>query len=143
MKKIEIINKQKIKKLDLKKINKYIVKIFSLLNIPSEKISIVFCDNLFIKKINKEFLKKKYVTDVIAFPLKDDLDPEYLGEIVISVEEAVKKSKFYGNSWEKELILYLVHGILHLLGYNDKSRKEKKRMQEEEERIMEELKIKN
>ncbi|HIE36294.1 MAG TPA: rRNA maturation RNase YbeY [Candidatus Omnitrophica bacterium] len=129
--KIEIVNKQKIKKVNLKKIKKILKEISSLLNLSSKKISFVLSDNRFIKELNKKFFKRNSFTDVISFPLSDEIDKDYLGEVVVSVEEAMKE-----NNWEKELILYLVHGILHLLGFKDKKKKERIIMRKKEEEIM-------
>jgi probable rRNA maturation factor len=129
--KIEIVNKQKIKKVNLKKIKKILKEISSLLNLSSKKISFVLSDNRFIKELNKKFFKRNSSTDVISFPLSDEIDKDYLGEVVVSVEEAMKE-----NNWEKELILYLVHGILHLLGFKDKKKKERIIMRKKEEEIM-------
>ena len=55
---IEITNQQKVKKVNLKQLDKYLKKIFVCLNIPSKKLSILLCDNTFIKKLNKKYFKK-------------------------------------------------------------------------------------
>ncbi|MFH1519146.1 MAG: rRNA maturation RNase YbeY [Candidatus Omnitrophota bacterium] len=124
---IEVINQQKIKRINLKALHKYLKRILVSLsaeggNISSEKLSILLCDNTLIKKLNKKYFKKDSFTDVIAFPLKDALEPDYLGEIVVSVEAATKIAKKIGARWQDELKLYLIHGILHLLGYDDRTR---------------------
>ena len=137
--KIEILNHQKIKRINLKKIKSYLAKIATHLNISSKKISFVFCDNRFIKDLNKRFFKENYPTDVISFSLSDELDPNYLGEVVVSVEEAVKVGTRYGNPWEKELVLYLTHGILHLCSYNDRTKREKKIIRKKEEEILKKI----
>ncbi|MCM8819777.1 MAG: rRNA maturation RNase YbeY [Candidatus Omnitrophica bacterium] len=134
--KIEIKNQQKIKKLNLKILKAYIKKILKIIGISSKNISFLFCDNKFIRKINKKFFKKNYPTDVISFPLQDKLDPNYLGEVIVSVEQAIYASKKYKNSWEEEFLLYIVHGILHLLGFRDHTLKEQKNMEVEQNRIM-------
>jgi probable rRNA maturation factor len=132
--KIEIANRQKVKRVNLKKIEKILKKVSSLLNLSSKKISFVLVDNRFIKELNKKFFKRNTPTDVISFSLQDEIDKDYLGEVVVSVEEAVKKDK-----WEKELVLYLVHGILHLLGFRDKNKRERIIMQKKEEEILKKL----
>jgi probable rRNA maturation factor len=137
--KIEIINLQNIKKIQIKRIRQYVRKIFSFLNTPYKRISLVFCDNSLIESLNKRFFKKVYPTDVLSFPLKDDFDKDYLGEIVVSVEEAVGNANRYRKSWENELILYVIHGILHLLGDDDKNVKKRKVMRQREKKIMKHL----
>lgn len=148
--KIEITNRQKIKRLNLKKISFFSKKIIGLVShtcqsprnfkiSPSAKISLFFCDNKIIRRLNRKYFHKTSSTDVIAFPLQDKLNPDYLGEIVISVEEAVKASKNYDYNWQKEIILYLVHGILHLIGYNDTTESAKKIMERRQKEILDKI----
>ncbi len=135
----EITSRQKIKNINIKKINLILKEVFFLLNEPRAKVSILFCDNKFISKLNKKFFKNMRPTDVIAFPLQDKLQKDYLGEIVISVEQAEKACPYYGKKWQEELMLYLIHGILHLLGYDDTKAKEKLIMDRKQERILQRL----
>ncbi|NQT28527.1 MAG: rRNA maturation RNase YbeY [Candidatus Omnitrophica bacterium] len=134
--KIGLTNQQKIKRVDLKKLHKYLKKILVFLKISSKELSILLCDDALIKKLNKKYFNKFSVTDVIAFPLTDDLEENYLGEVIVSVEEAVKVARRLGCKWQDELRLYLIHGILHLLGYDDRTRFKKARMEKEQERIL-------
>ena len=71
--------------------------------------------NAAIRKINRRFLKHDFATDVISFPLGTDL----LGELVISAEFAVGEAAKRKIPVEEELLRYVAHGILHLLGYDD------------------------
>lgn len=134
--KIDIANLQKLKKIDILKIRNYARDILKEAGFPSKKMSVLLCDNAAIKDLNKRFFNKSSATDVISFPLEDHLDEGYLGEIVISVEEAVILSEEYGNHWEKELVLYLIHGILHLLGYDDQTMLERENMEKKQEDIL-------
>ncbi|MDD4954840.1 MAG: rRNA maturation RNase YbeY [Candidatus Omnitrophica bacterium] len=132
----EITNQQKVKRINI--INAFILLkgIFLFLNMPEASVSVVFCDNKFIRRLNRKFFKRANATDVISFPLKDKTFPEYLGEVVVSVEEAVKAAELYKNTWQKELALYLIHGVLHTLGYNDIKKKERALMEKMQERIL-------
>ena len=134
--KIEITNSQRIKRINLKELKTFLKKIFSLLNISQKRISILFCDNKEIKKLNKKFFNKAQATDVIAFSLQDEFEKDYLGEVIVSVEQAVKISAEYGNTWKKELLLYLVHGILHLLGYDDIKKADRLKMEKKQQQIL-------
>jgi len=134
--KIGLINQQKIKRVKLKQLHKFLKKVFVLLNIAPGGLSILLCDNTLIKKLNKKYFKKSGVTDVIAFPLTDDLEPNYLGEVIVSVEEADRSAKRLGCKWQDELRLYLIHGILHLVGYSDRTKLGKARMDKEQMRIL-------
>ena len=136
---VEITNSQKLKKINLPKLENYLNRIGNILDISSQKISLFFCDRNTIKKINKRFFGKSQSTDVISFPLKDDFDVNYLGEIVVSVEEAVKTCNQFGLSWQKELLLYVIHGILHLLGYDDRTAKKRMKMEKKQQEVLEKL----
>lgn len=113
--------------------------ILSLLKYPAGRISIVFCDDKFISKVNRRFFKKSKATDVISFPLQDVFTPGYLGEIIISVEQAKKMCRLYRKKWQEELIIYLIHGILHLIGYDDMRKNERLIMERKQEEIFEKL----
>ncbi|MCK4916916.1 MAG: rRNA maturation RNase YbeY [Candidatus Omnitrophica bacterium] len=114
-------------------------KLGFLLNIADKHISFYLCDNEFIKNLNKKYFKKNLPTDVISFPLKDDLEPDYLGEVVVSVETAVNVSKDLDIKWQKELFLYLVHGVLHLIGYDDMTKVKRLVMEKKQEELLEEI----
>jgi len=150
---VEITNQQKVKRINLKQLNKYLKRIFVCLsskdaclparqgfalggNILSKKLSILLCDNAFIKKLNKKYFKKSSVTDVIAFPLADNLQPDYLGEVIVSVEEAVEVAKKIGCRWQDEVKLYLIHGILHLIGYDDRTNLKRALMEKKQEELL-------
>jgi len=102
-------------------------------------LSILFVDEEFIKHLNSKYLKRRYTTDVLAFPLGKN--PEnFLGDIVISVDSAIKNSSTFRTTPKSEILLYLIHGILHLLGYKDKTKEEKKIIENEQRRIFDLLK---
>jgi probable rRNA maturation factor len=98
--------------------------------IGKKSLSIAFVTNAAIRKINRKFLKHDFATDVISFPLDSDL----LGELVISAEYAVGEAAKRKISVEEELLRYVAHGILHLLGYDDHRPADKARMWERQER---------
>ena len=136
--KIEVANQQKIKRLNSKTLQKDILAACRLLKL-SGTISFLFCDNKQIRSLNKKYFKKLSNTDVISFPLKDDANTDYWGEVVVSVEQAVNVAGNYGNSWQKELMLYVIHGILHLIGYTDTKAKERDKMKKKENQILEKV----
>ena len=83
-------------------------------------INICFVDNSQIKKFNAKFLKINKVTDVLAFNLANKQDKKViLADILVSAQEALKQAAYFKNSYNHELSLYVVHGVLHILGYND------------------------
>lgn len=137
--KIEITNLQKIKKINSREASRYCEKILSLMRRPSSRMSLVVCDNRFIARLNKKFFSHSGATDVISFPLSDSFDRAYLGEVVVSIEEAVRVSGAYGNSWEREFLLYVTHGILHLFGFDDRTPLTRRVMERKQDAIMKKL----
>lgn len=93
-------------------------------------LSIAFVTNAAIRKINKRFLGHDWATDVVSFPLGGDL----FGELVISAPYARAEASKRGISTDEELVRYVVHGILHLLGYDDGRPADKRRMWARQER---------
>ncbi len=98
-------------------------------------LSIALVDNGEIKRLNKRFLDSDEITDVIAFPLSDN-ENSLNGEIVVSVERALEVASKSKSDVEGEIILYIVHGILHLLGFDDHDESNAKIMHEKEAKIL-------
>ena len=90
------------------------------------EVSVTFCDNAYIKKLNKKYRNKDKATDVLSFPIYDngDFDPAecisgaVLGDIVISLERAKEQAAEIGNSFLHEVAFLAIHSTLHLLGYD-------------------------
>ena len=92
------------------------------------ELSVTFCDNEYIRKLNAEFRDKDSATDVLSFPMYDfddedepPLNPDgsiTLGDIVISVERAAEQAREIGNSTAREIAFLAIHSTLHLLGYD-------------------------
>ncbi len=131
---IEIANLQNHYDINENKIEKIVKKVLN-----SEKkdarLSIALVDNGEIKKLNKRFLDSNEITDVIAFPLSDNRNI-LNGEIIVSVERALEVSNKIKSNVEGEIILYIVHGILHLLGFDDYDERDAKIMHEKEAKIL-------
>lgn len=85
-------------------------------------IQIVFCDNDYILKVNREFLQHDYFTDVITFDNCEGRGEKRLisGDIIISIDTVADNAEEYGDCFENELKRVIIHGVLHLLGYPDK-----------------------
>lgn len=101
------------------------------------EVSVAFVTNDQIQKLNKKYRNKDEATDVLSFPI----DNEILGDIIISTQRAVEQAEEYGHSLERELAFLTVHGILHLFGYDHHGAKEKKEMRQKEERVLTQLGI--
>lgn len=116
-------------------------------------LSIVLAGPGRMKKLNKQYRRKNRVADVLAFPEQISKKEKFilptkiektkgLGEIVICLSEVKKNTKRYKVTFQKELARVLIHGILHLLGYNHKrSKKEAEKMEKKQKHYLELLKI--
>ena len=102
-------------------------------NLSDVEVSILFVSSQKIRSLNKRYLKRDRATDVIAFPI-DNEDcrisglPIILGDIVISFDRARIQAREEGHSLKRELTLLIIHGMLHLLGYDDTTHSERKKM---------------
>ncbi len=94
-------------------------------------VNFVFCSNAYILEINNKHLNHDYTTDIITFDYSDNLIIN--GEIYISIDEVKDNAKYYKTTFHNELHRVMIHGILHLLGYKDKSNKEQKLMRSQED----------
>lgn len=101
------------------------------------EVSVAFVTNEKIKELNKKYRNKDEATDVLSFPI----DEEILGDIIISAERAAAQAKEYGHSLKRELAYLTVHGILHLFGYDHHNKEEKSEMRQKEERVLTQLNI--
>lgn len=88
-------------------------------------------------EIHGRFLKDFRPTDVITFPA--DEEEENAGEILVSVDQAIAESKERDLSFQEELSLYLIHGWLHLIGFDDREQEDRKIIRREEKRVMDSI----
>ncbi|QVL32288.1 rRNA maturation RNase YbeY [Telmatocola sphagniphila] len=100
------------------------------------KISLAFVDNTTIHRINKQFLNHDEPTDVITFPWSGSGAKKLEGELVIGVEVAIEQAIDRGHSTDEELCLYVIHGCLHLCGYDDRKPKDSKLMRKMERQYL-------
>ncbi len=96
--------------------------------VKEAKISLAFVDNTTIHRINKQFLDHDEPTDVITFPSGSSNARVLEGELVIGVEVAIAQAAERGHPVETELYLYVIHGLLHLCGYDDVKPKDRAEM---------------
>jgi probable rRNA maturation factor len=92
------------------------------LNQLDKEIGIVFVDDRQIRELNQRYLKRDRPTNVISFPMAQgefpEINPQLLGDVIISVETAVREAEEWGLSLDEEVAFLLIHGILHLMGYD-------------------------
>ena len=93
-------------------------------------ITYIFCDDDYLLERNKEFLNHNTLTDIITFNYC--IDNNISSDIMISIDRVKENSTIFENSFNEELKRVMIHGILHLIGYNDKSEKEEELMRKKE-----------
>ncbi|MCK4507329.1 MAG: rRNA maturation RNase YbeY [Desulfuromonadales bacterium] len=139
--KIEIENrqtKQKIRKILLRKVAR---KILSVSACPDAQLSILIVDDAQIQEVNRDYLGKDCPTNVISFAMQEGegsgVQPDLLGDVVISAETAARDAGEAQTTFESELYFLLLHGILHLLGYDHErgTQAEAKRMEAREQEV--------
>lgn len=115
-------------------IRKQVKKILKKIRKKIRKISICFVAKEKIKKLNKKFFNSSHLTDVLSFD--NSFSKQTSWEIVICTDAAIQNAEIFKTSVDFELKLYLVHGILHLSGFDDKTLKKRKIMQKREAEIL-------
>lgn len=115
---------------------------------PPYEVSLVFADSETVRHLNRDYRRVNEATDVLAFHLLPEkgsndsfiLPPDgvtRLGEVIISYPQAAEQAREQGHSTERELALLIIHGILHLLGYDHEEREEETEMREKEKELLE------
>ncbi len=119
---ILLTNRQAIARLDVPLLRRTIRKILKHLGRDKDELSILLVEDREIRNINRTYLKRDRPTNVIAFPMLEgpfrNLHPQVLGDVVLSVETAGRDAEKEGLALEDEILFLLIHGILHLLGYD-------------------------
>ena len=120
-----------------------IKNIFKFNKINLYDISIIFTSDIFVSDLKKKFFSKNQWTDVIAFPLHNNKDSKIEGDIYISMPTAIVNADKYNEPYEKEVARLMIHGVLHLIGFSDDTKKEKEVMSKIEDRLLKKTKWKD
>ncbi len=103
-------------------------------------ISVAVVDAATMRRLNRDYLRHDYVTDVLSFLFSRDARRKSLvGEIVVCADQAYETAAGQPWKWQDELLFYVIHGALHLIGYNDESVAQRRRMRAAEQKILREL----
>ena len=138
--KMEILidNKQNLYPIDKESIRKKTESILDALECPDGELSIRIADDSQIAALNKAYLGRSGPTNVMAFPMRegdfDNINPYLLGDIVISIETAFRESKVGGMTIDERFYELLIHGILHLFGFDHEGPDEEAERMEAKER---------
>lgn len=119
---------------------KQVIKHYKI-KLERTELSIFFTDDKTMADLNRTYRQKQGTTDVLSFTYEDKpTDIDLSGEVVISLDMAIKQAKYLGKTLEDELGELLIHGLLHIIGYEDDSDKGYKKMVNEGEKLWEQAK---
>ena len=137
---VEVTNEQRSTPVEEDRVRSIVKMILTDADIANAEISIAVVDDPTIHELNRRHLDHDYATDVLSFLLERHSD-SLEGEIVVSGEMAFSAAGDYGWSSEEELLLYVIHGSLHLVGYDDQTPAARNQMRIEERRWLLEMGI--
>lgn len=99
-------------------------------------VSIVLTDHNTVLALNRDYLDHDYVTDVLSFDLSAEGTPHIEGEIYVDLDTASERHEAFDVSFEDEALRYVVHGLLHLMGYDDSDARQQAEMRRLEDRFL-------
>lgn len=140
VKNLRIFSSYKNYKIDKLLFHKLVNSLSRELDFIIESLPINFISSDQIININKEYLNHNYSTDIITFNYSGSIE-SLDGEIFISVDDAKKNAREFDNSLKEELLRLVIHGILHMLGYDDIKAGDRKKMKELENKLLNTHKI--
>ena len=128
---IEIANQQDVLPVDEGRLKSAVAAVLEEEAIGDALVSLAVVDDRTIADLNRRYLQHDYATDVLSFVLERSA-ARLEGEVIVSSETAVSQSRRWGWAAEDELLLYVIHGTLHLLGVGDATPQERERMRRRE-----------
>lgn len=121
-------------------LKKWISEIIAKKKRKTGYINFIFCSDEHLLNINKQFLNHDTYTDIVTFDYsKDDPKQNVSGDIFISIDRVKENAAKFSKTFEEELHRVIIHGVLHLLGYQDKTKKAKEEMRDEEDKSLKKL----
>jgi probable rRNA maturation factor len=121
MVKVSVASPQEIIAIDRARMRTVVQTVLEGEAVKEAEISLAFVDNPTIHRLNQRYLQHDEPTDVLSFPLSEPNSKRLAGELVISAEIARTQAASHGHDVQAELALYVIHGLLHLCGYDDQT----------------------
>ena len=153
-----VSNRQRAKKVNSRLLKQIVNDLFAELGIAEAELGIALVGAKEMARVNWQFLQHEGSTDVITFDYSDSADDDarrlkseksepphagsgkfIRGELFICVDDAVTQAREFGTGWQSEVVRYVVHGVLHLLGYDDLEPALRREMKREENRLVRRL----
>ncbi len=145
---ISIANRQRTKKINSRLLKQIVSALLAELNVSEAELGIHLVGAKEMARVNWQFLQHEGSTDVITFDHTEKRKAEsgkrkqIHGELFICVDDAIQQAKAFGTTWQAEVVRYAVHGVLHLLGYDDLKPQLRREMKREENRLVRKLTVK-
>ena len=117
-----------------KSIESWVQRMILIHECEEGEVNYIFCDDVYLHKLNMEFLKHDTLTDIISFD--NSMGKLINGDIYISIERIVENAKDYKVSFSEELQRVMIHGVLHCLGFKDKTKEDQKEMTIQENKAL-------
>ena len=139
---VAITNLQRARKINRRLLKQIADALLAELNMGQAEIGICLVDAREMARLNETFLRHAGSTDVITFDYSDPGTPTrgarsaVHGEIFVCVDEAVLQAQKFGTNWQSETVRYIVHGVLHLTGHDDRRSPARRKMKREENRLL-------
>ena len=123
----------KVKKKPIKEFTRYLL---AKEGISKAEINIVLVDDEYITRLNQKFLNKDSTTDVLSFSLADESNDQIEGEVYTNIDQIMQQAEDYHVTFNEELNRIIIHGVLHLIGFDDLTDEQKKIMTEKEDQYL-------
>lgn len=120
--------------IDTEKVSKWILNIIRQYKKREGNLAVIFCSDNYLLQINKEYLNHDYFTDIITFNYNDG--NKISGDIFISIDTVQSNASEYNVTFDEELMRVIIHGTLHLLGFDDKTKEQQIIMKQKEDEAL-------
>ena len=132
---VDVVNRQRALRIAASKLKSVARLVLRAEGVRSAHIELALVDDATISAVHQRFFKLDTPTDVLTFPLHEPRE-RLAGQILLSVETATRVGPVHGLTAEEEVLLYAIHGILHLCGYDDRSARDARRMRRRQELLL-------
>ncbi len=142
---LSVVNRQRTRKINLRLLKEIVAALFTELKISEAELGIALVGTKEMARVNWQFLQHEGSTDVITFDHRDEAlrithrASRIHGELFVCVDDAVAQAKQFGSSWQSEVVRYVIHGVLHLLGHDDLQPEMRRKMKRAETRLVRRL----
>jgi len=139
---VVVTNRQRIKKIDVRRLKQTAASLLTETGVPFAELGINLVTADEMARVNQTFLNHEGPTDIITFnhlnSEEGGVEPKgaLYGELFICIDEAVRQAQQFRTTWESELVRYVIHGVLHLLGYDDLKPGLRRKMKRAENRLL-------